>query len=191
MKFRRVGKARLRRAHRPDVCAELVGTRSVIGRAFARPVGFCPPRENPRFNFQTAQTVIASQRVGAKRHADVSRLPRNPGPASRGSRISLRSIRAIDLSAVAQRRHAIVQLTAVRFGSTISNMRGNSSISAISSASRIGLPLTLILPSGDRFRERRQLGDDFVERAARQREAGVRRRRPARPRHRSARSSPD
>ena len=65
------------------------------------------------------------------------------------------------------------QPTTVRFGSTISNIRGNSSISIISSPSRIGLPMTLILPAADRFRKRRQLGDDFVEHAARQREAGV------------------
>jgi hypothetical protein len=37
-------------------------------------------------------------------------------------------------------------VTAARFGSTISNMRGNSSISAISSARRIALPVNFILP---------------------------------------------
>src|SRR5258706_8635672 len=37
-------------------------------------------------------------------------------------------------------------LTAIRFGSTISNIRGNSSINAISSARRIALPVNLTLP---------------------------------------------
>jgi hypothetical protein len=45
------------------------------------------------------------------------------------------------------RNDGFFQLTAVRFGSTISNIRGNSSISVINSPSRIGLPLTLILPA--------------------------------------------
>ena len=37
--------------------------------------------------------------------------------------------------------------TTVRFGSTISNIRGNSSINAINSLSFIGLPVKLILPA--------------------------------------------
>jgi hypothetical protein len=51
-----------------------------------------------------------------------------------------------DATKPSKRRHGFVQVTRTRFGSTISNMRGNSSISAINSASCIGLPLTLILP---------------------------------------------
>src|SRR5215212_8059483 len=38
------------------------------------------------------------------------------------------------------------QLTGTRLGSTISNIRGNSSISAINSARRIALPVNVILP---------------------------------------------
>ena len=52
-------------------------------------------------------------------------------------------------------------------------MRGNSSISAINSPSRIGLPVNLILPAATASGKRRLLGDHLVERAARQREAGV------------------
>ena len=57
------------------------------------------------------------------------------------------------------------------------------------SASRTGLPLTLIFAGANRFLKRRQLRDHFVEHAVCQREAGVgiwgRRR------HRSARNFPD
>src|SRR3954451_4059257 len=41
----------------------------------------------------------------------------------------------------------LAHATTVFFGSTISNMRGNSSISAINSPSFSGLPLKLILPA--------------------------------------------
>ncbi len=65
------------------------------------------------------------------------------------------------------------QLIGVRFGSTISNIRGNSSISAISSPSSHRIARHLDLAGGNRFRKRRQLGDDLVKHAARQREAGI------------------
>ena len=56
---------------------------------------------------------------------------------------------------------------------SISNMRGNSSISAINSASRIGSPATSDLAGAYGFRKICSLGDHLVERTALEREAGV------------------
>src|SRR6195256_7084884 len=49
--------------------------------------------------------------------------------------------------AVHRRPDFFIHVTTVRFGSTISNMRGNSSISAISSPSFMGLPVNPIFPA--------------------------------------------
>src|SRR5258708_704231 len=48
---------------------------------------------------------------------------------------------------VHRRPDFFIHVITVRLGSTISNMRGNSSISAINSASFIGLPVNLIFPA--------------------------------------------
>src|SRR6185295_37654 len=49
--------------------------------------------------------------------------------------------------AVYARLAVLAHVTTVRFGSTISNMRGNASISAINSPSFMGLPVNVIFPA--------------------------------------------